>query len=120
MADDPKDRPVESLDEARARRAADRVAARYRDRDPARLEEFVEEQAAMEDTTGAPVTAAVQQAIEDRGLSLYELARRTGVDHGALSRFLRGERTLTLESVDKLAAELRLTVRHRRPRKSRS
>jgi transcriptional regulator with XRE-family HTH domain len=43
-----------------------------------------------------PLVAQLQRAIRECGLSLNELGRRTGVSQGQLSRFLRGDRTLTL------------------------
>jgi transcriptional regulator with XRE-family HTH domain len=43
-----------------------------------------------------PVIHQLQDAIRASGLSLNELGRRTGVSEGQLSRFLRGDRTLTL------------------------
>jgi transcriptional regulator with XRE-family HTH domain len=43
-----------------------------------------------------PVVHQLQEAIRTSGLSLNELGRRTGVSEGQLSRFLRGDRTLTL------------------------
>ena len=43
-----------------------------------------------------PVVHQLQNAIRASGLSLNELGRRTGVSEGQLSRFLRGDRTLTL------------------------
>jgi transcriptional regulator with XRE-family HTH domain len=43
-----------------------------------------------------PVVYQLQNAIRTSGLSLNELGRRIGVSEGQLSRFLRGDRTLTL------------------------
>jgi len=37
----------------------------------------------------------LREFIRDSGLSLMELEKQTGVDHGRLSRFLRGQRDLT-------------------------
>jgi plasmid maintenance system antidote protein VapI len=42
--------------------------------------------------------------------SAYELAREADVDRSVLSRFLAGERTITLETADKLAGRLRLRL----------
>ena len=53
----------------------------------------------------------LRTAIVDSGLSLQQLARETGVDVGSLSRFVRAERTLTLDSVDRLATHLRLSLK---------
>jgi hypothetical protein len=40
----------------------------------------------------------LREALRVTGLSLKDLARRTRIDNGRLFRFLRGERSLTLES----------------------
>ena len=57
------------------------------------------------------VSEALKRAILAYPASLSETARRSGVDVAALSRFVRGERGLTIESVDKLAATLKLELR---------
>jgi plasmid maintenance system antidote protein VapI len=46
-------------------------------------------------------------------LSPYELAQASGVDRSVLSRFLAGKRSLTLDTVDKLAAVLDLRLEGR-------
>jgi transcriptional regulator with XRE-family HTH domain len=52
----------------------------------------------------------IRAAIGKAGLSPFELARASGVDRSVLSRFLAGKRTITLETADKLAEELRLRI----------
>ncbi len=42
--------------------------------------------------------------------SSYELALRAGVSRSVLTRFLKGERGLTTETLDRLASVLRLRV----------
>lgn len=44
----------------------------------------------------------VREAITKSGLSLREIARRTGVTQAALSLFMNRKRSLTLDTVDKL------------------
>lgn len=56
------------------------------------------------------VSDALREAIRQSGLSLNEIEKRSGVDHGALSRFLNANRTLTLPAVDKLAETLGLEL----------
>ena len=53
----------------------------------------------------------VTGAINECGLSRYELAKRTGVSEAALSRIVRGERRMTLETLDRLAAEIGIELR---------
>jgi plasmid maintenance system antidote protein VapI len=48
----------------------------------------------------------LRQAIRDGGRTLGQLARATGVDTPRLSRFVRGQRRLTLPAVDAIAREL--------------
>lgn len=94
-------------------KAADRIAARAAT--PSRrkrIAAFVEEQRAAEEVPG-PVSTAVREAIAASGLSLREIARRSAVSHGQLGRFLRRERTLTLEALDRLAPVLKLKVSSR-------
>jgi ribosome-binding protein aMBF1 (putative translation factor) len=111
-------RKVVPIAEERIRRAADRIAERYRGKDASRLEAFLVEQVEAEKAMGMSDT--VRQAIEASGLSLAELARRSGVSPAQLSRFLRGERSLTLETLDPLAKVLGLELTKKRgktPRK---
>ena len=42
--------------------------------------------------------------------TLTKLAEASGVDTGALSRFVRGQRSLTMDSVDSLGHALRLKL----------
>jgi len=49
---------------------------------------------------------SLRLAIRRSGLSLAELARRSGVSVAQLSYFVREERSLTLDSVDRLARSL--------------
>src|SRR5262245_16469785 len=58
-----------------------------------------------------PIVAQLRQAIRGSGLSLNELGRRTGVTEGQLSRFLRGDRTLTLPAAAKVCLYLGLELR---------
>src|ERR1700722_11300828 len=57
----------------------------------------------------------LKQAIRECGLSLSEIARRSGVDHPRLSRFLRDERTLTLPAAAKVCAVVGVRVIQERP-----
>jgi transcriptional regulator with XRE-family HTH domain len=48
--------------------------------------------------------------MRDSGLSAYRLAAESGVNVAAVLRFKSGERSLKLESVDRLAAALGLKL----------
>ena len=53
----------------------------------------------------------VREAIEKSGLSRYAICKGAGIEEGAMSRFMRGQTSLTLRTLDKLAAFLDLHVR---------
>jgi len=60
-----------------------------------------------------PLVAALKEAIKaagEEGESLAAIARETGVSHPQLSRFVRGERTLTLDSAAKLFDYFKMKV----------
>ena len=67
------------------------------------------------------MTAELRAAIAADGRSLSQLARDCGagshVDAPRLSRFVRGERGLSLEAVDRLCLALGLELVARRPAK---
>ncbi|MCH8853725.1 MAG: helix-turn-helix transcriptional regulator [Planctomycetes bacterium] len=62
------------------------------------------------------ISQVLREAITKSGESLADLERTTGVSNAVLSRFVRGERTLTLPTADKLARHfgLELVKRERR------
>ncbi|MBI1913610.1 MAG: helix-turn-helix transcriptional regulator [Planctomycetes bacterium] len=57
-----------------------------------------------------PLVDELQQAIKQSGLSLNQLGKQAGVSQAQLSRFVRGERTLTLPAVAKLCVFLGLRL----------
>jgi transcriptional regulator with XRE-family HTH domain len=57
------------------------------------------------------ITDAIRQAIVESGLPLQQISEKTGVERASLSRFVRGERSLRLDMVDKLAAYFGLELR---------
>ena len=59
------------------------------------------------------LSAQLRERITSSPLSPYELAEASGVDRSVLSRFLAGKRSLTLDTVDKLAAVLNLRLEGR-------
>ena len=56
------------------------------------------------------ITEPLRAAIRMSELSMYELARESGVAHAVIARFVRGERDLLLATADRLAAALQLTL----------
>jgi transcriptional regulator with XRE-family HTH domain len=61
---------------------------------------------------------AVQETIWSRGVQQAELARGAGMSEAAISRFLRGERFLSPEAIDKVldVPGLEVAIRPRRER----
>ena len=49
-------------------------------------------------------------AIVNSGKSSYQLNQDTGVNHGVILRFMKGERDIRLETAETLAAAVGLTV----------
>ena len=56
------------------------------------------------------ISEQLRRFIKDSGLSTYQLERETGVHNSVLSRFLRDERGLRIETVDALAEFLKLRL----------
>jgi hypothetical protein len=62
----------------------------------------------------------IRQAARESGLSVYRLAKESGVDQSLLNKFLTGSRpNLRLDMADRLFRVLGLRVVQKRPRKSR-
>ncbi|HUU92562.1 MAG TPA: helix-turn-helix transcriptional regulator [Phycisphaerae bacterium] len=59
----------------------------------------------------------LRRFIRERGESLAQIGRETGVSHTALSRFLRHERGLSTASLDRLCKYLGVELRKVRRRK---
>lgn len=51
-----------------------------------------------------PLAKELQRVILASGMSLNRLGKEAGVSQGQLSRFVRGDRTLTLPAVDRLCS----------------
>jgi plasmid maintenance system antidote protein VapI len=56
------------------------------------------------------VSEALRKAIVDSEHSQYKLAQLTGVDSGTLSRFVNGQRSIALDTADKLCKALGLQL----------
>lgn len=59
----------------------------------------------------------IRAAIESSPLSRYEISKRSGVDEGSLSKFMNQKKTLSVESIERLAPVLGLEVVIRRASK---
>ncbi|MGD9765992.1 MAG: helix-turn-helix domain-containing protein [Candidatus Binatia bacterium] len=46
----------------------------------------------------------LRNAIRESGMSLHDLSNEVGISGGILSRFMRAERSMTLETAEKLCA----------------
>ena len=53
----------------------------------------------------------LRQALRNSGKTSYQLNEESGVNHGVILRFLKGERDIRLETAEKLAAAVGLTVK---------
>ena len=60
------------------------------------------------------VTDQLKRAIAGSGLTLYRVAKDSGVPLPVLYRFMAGDQGLTLATADKLAAYLGLRLTHSR------
>ncbi|MBI2480570.1 MAG: helix-turn-helix transcriptional regulator [Planctomycetia bacterium] len=58
----------------------------------------------------ADIVETLKQAIIKSKMSRYELAHKSGVSEGVLSRFVNGERGITLETAGKIAKVLKLQL----------
>jgi len=61
----------------------------------------------------------IRKAIEASGTSRYAIHKATGIDQGQLSKLMKGQAGLSLESLEKLADFLGLEIILRTKRKSR-
>src|SRR4051794_27596359 len=52
----------------------------------------------------------IRIAIQDSGISRYEISKRTGIAQAALSRFMNRQNGLNTDTLDRLALELVLIV----------
>ena len=67
---------------------------------------------AKQSTAASPtMREVIIQAIEESGKSVRSIALNAGITQPQLSRFVKGERDLLLDAVDKLAKSLGLELR---------
>ena len=55
----------------------------------------------------------LRQAVRESELTRYAISVKTGIEQGTLCRFIRGERGMSLDSVDRLMTCLGLEIRPR-------
>ena len=60
------------------------------------------------------ISDQLRDIIRDCELSRYEIAKQTGIDQSALTRFMSGERGLSMTAFDTLANYLELEIISRR------
>ncbi len=64
-----------------------------------------------------PLTEQLRQAIRDCGQTRYAIFKATGIGQEVLSRFVHGERGLSMEVMDKLGLYLGLRITVEKTRK---
>jgi transcriptional regulator with XRE-family HTH domain len=57
-----------------------------------------------------PLTDQLRQAIDDCGLTRYQIAKATGIDESALAKFYNGHRGLSMDALNALGEYLQLTI----------
>ena len=108
-----KTRSKDSSLSEKANQALDRIVARYEGTDATRLLQYLAEKQKAE-----RITEQIREAIGSSELSRYEIAKQSGVDQATLSRFVSGERSITLETAEKLCPVLGLELLVRRRKKT--
>jgi transcriptional regulator with XRE-family HTH domain len=61
------------------------------------------------------LTDQLRQAIDDSGLTRYQIAKETGIDESALAKFYNGHRGLSMDALNALGEclQLRITLGHK-------
>ena len=57
-----------------------------------------------------PLSEALKRAIQESGMSVYQIAQQSGVSQIVISRFLSGERDIRMATADRLAGVLGVTL----------
>ena len=60
-----------------------------------------------------PFDDQLREIVRKCGHTQYRVAKETGIDESALSKFMRGERGLSMSAVNALAAYLNLVVKQK-------
>ena len=64
------------------------------------------------------LTAQVRRLLNESAESRYKISKATGIDQASLSRFVRGERSLSADNLGTLAQHLGITFSTARPARS--
>jgi transcriptional regulator with XRE-family HTH domain len=56
------------------------------------------------------LTDQVRRAIDDSGLTRYQISKATGIDESALAKFYNGHRGLSMDALNALGEFLQLTI----------
>jgi transcriptional regulator with XRE-family HTH domain len=56
------------------------------------------------------LTDQLREAINDSGLTRYQIAKATGIDESALAKFYNGHRGLSMDALNALGKFLQLTI----------
>jgi transcriptional regulator with XRE-family HTH domain len=56
------------------------------------------------------LTDQLRQAIDDSGLTRYQIAKATGIDESALAKFYNGHRGLSMQALNALGELLQLRI----------
>jgi DNA transposition AAA+ family ATPase len=57
------------------------------------------------------LTDQLRQAIDDSGLTRYQIAQQTGIDQSALAKFYNGSRGLSMQGLNALGECLQLSIK---------
>jgi DNA-binding phage protein len=94
----------------------DRLAARLAEQAPERVDQFFDQVLDMPKRprkrrrAPEPIGNAIKATIRERGLSTYALGKLAGVSPGIISRWLNGERSPSLKTLERLTAALDLVL----------
>jgi DNA transposition AAA+ family ATPase len=67
------------------------------------------------------ITDQLRQAIDDSGLTRYQIAKEAGIDESALAKFYNGHRGLSMDALNALgkSLQLRITLGRKRGKKGK-
>ena len=98
-----------------------RIVKRYKDSDPSRLVNYLSREASAEDAMGRLIEQVVAKihAAEKRRITRYQLAKEAGVYQSQLSRLVKGERSISVDTLERICAALSLNVEIRESKRKK-